>query len=295
MCSQCGLPVSPSRKSCPRCGIPVKGMGEKGGPGQGALLFSQNVSFPPTKQEEENSNQQARETQSRKSYHVEQQSAADRLKQIYVQPGKTRASMFPGTSLNSLSRTRLGFTAAGICISIGALILIIVFIMSESLSISADTNAQAASQNKGDKVAATTVPVPSPEPSPTTLSVTPTPDTPGSKYIDNIQIGPAINMTSVEIVQPTKDFQAGQRIYITMNVNSIGYQGAVCLDWYVQNAFLTHYAFPTTADPSLPHSTAWSYATSMRRGPGYVNVSWASSVACTDKVLSQKVDFNVGG
>ncbi len=80
-----------------------------------------------------------------------------------------------------------------------------------------------------------------------------------------------------------------------MNVNSAGYQGAVCLDWYVQDVFVTHYAFPTTAaDPSFPHSTAWSYATLMSKGTGYVNVSWATSTICADKVLAQRVDFSVG-
>lgn len=293
MCSQCGLPVSPSRTSCPRCGIPVKEMSEKGRPGQGALLFPQNVAFSPAKQEEENSKQQAGGTQSRDGYQVQQQGVADKSKQIYAQRSEARASMFPGAFLNGLSRTRLGFTTAGICIGAGALLLIIVFIMAQSLPTSVEV--QAASQSQGNKVVTMALPTPSPEPSPTALSITPTPDMPGSKYIDNIQIGTTINMNTVEIVQPTKDFKAGQRIYITMNVNSIGYQGAVCLDWYVQNAFLTNYAFPTIADPNLPHSTAWSYATSMRRGPGYVNVSWASSVACTDKVLAQKVDFNIGG
>jgi hypothetical protein len=155
---------------------------------------------------------------------------------------------------------------------------------------------QPTSQAEGNKGNATALlPTPSPAPVPTTPGITPTSAATGSKYIDNVQIGTNLDMTRVQIVQSTRNFQAGQRIYITMNVNSIGYQGAVCLDWYVQSAFLTHYAFSTTADPSQPHATAWSYAISTRQGPGYVNVFWASSLACADKVLAQRVDFNVGG
>ena len=295
MCPQCGLPVSPSRTSCPRCGIPVKEMGERGGPGQSALLFPQALSSS-LKQEEEKSKQQAGGTQLREGNQIQQYSRIDKYQQ-YAKQGKARSSIFSSIFLNSPSRTRLGFTAAGVCIGVGALILIIVFILAQSLPAPANADVQPAPQNEGNKAAATVaiIPTPSPEPSPTAPSVTPTPGTPGSKYIDNIQIGTTMNMNRVEITQVTKDFQAGQRIYITMNVNSAGYQGAVCLDWYVQNSFLTHYAFPTTADPSLPHSTAWSYATSTRQGPGYVNVFWASSMACADKVLAQKVDFNISG
>jgi hypothetical protein len=196
---------------------------------------------------------------------------------------------------------RLGFTVAGICIGAGALILILVFIMAQSLPAPASAEVQVQptqqekSNNEGNQKEATVLVTPSPVPSPTALTATPSPGTTGSQYIDNVQIGTTMDMNRVQIAQGTRDFRAGQKIFITMNVNSIGYQGAVCLDWYVQNTFLTHYAFSTTADPSLPHATAWSYAISTRQGPGYVNVFWASSLACGDKVLAQRVDFNVGG
>jgi hypothetical protein len=176
----------------------------------------------------------------------------------------------------------------------GAVILIFVFIMAQSLLAIDNAALQAANQRNQERATALARPTLPPAPSPTALNLTPMPDTPGSKYIDNIQIGTTINTNRVVITQETKNFQAGQRIYISMNVNSVGYQGAVCLDWYVQDVFVTHYAFPTTADPSLPHSTALSYATLLSKGAGYVDVSWASSTMCTDKVLAQRVDFNIG-
>ncbi|MBA2681499.1 MAG: hypothetical protein H0U76_24255 [Ktedonobacteraceae bacterium] len=216
----------------------------------------------------------------------------------FHQQRKPQASSSLWTLFNSPSRVRLSFTMAGICIGTGALILILVFVLAQNLPAPANAQVQPTGKvegnNQGSKREATTV-LATPSPSPTTPGVTPTPETAGSKYIDNIQIGTTMDTNRVQITQSTREFKAGQRIYITMNVNSVGYQGAACLDWYVQNAFLTHYAFPTTADPSMPHSTAWSYALSTRQGPGYVNVFWASSIACVDKVLAQRVDFNVSG
>lgn len=272
-------------------------MGKRGEPGQGAA-FPRSPSSSP-QQEAEKSKQQSMEIPSREGNQI-QQSSATYKSQLYTQQRKTRASISPSTFFNTPSRRRLGFTAAGICIGAGALILVLVFILAQSLTPPANAEVQPTSQTEGNHkenkaVATTVLPPSSPVPSPTTPGVTPTPETIGSKYIDNIQIGTTMDTNTVQITQSTRDFKAGQRIYITMNVNSVGYQGAVCLDWYVQNTFLTHYAFPTTADPSQPHSTAWSYALSTRQGPGYVNVFWASSLACADKVLAQKVNFSVGG
>lgn len=293
ICPQCGLPVSPSRKSCPRCGIPVEEMRKRGEPGQGAA-FPRSPSSSP-QQEDEKSKQQSGAMPSREGNPVQQASAVNKP-QLRTQQRKTQVSLSPGTFFNSPARMRLGFTIAGICIGVGALILILVFIMAQSLpaAVNAEVQVQPTSQTEGNKGDAAVLP-PTPSPAPTTPGITPTSAATGSKYIDNVQIGSNLDMTRVQIAQSTRDFQAGQRIYITMNVNSIGYQGAVCLDWYVQNAFLTHYAFSTTADPSQPHATAWSYAISTRQGSGYVNVFWASSLACADKMLAQRVDFNVGG
>ncbi|GAC1361171.1 MAG: hypothetical protein NVS2B12_06580 [Ktedonobacteraceae bacterium] len=217
------------------------------------------------------------------------------VKRPLTSPRKTQSNNGLLTSIfsHSTAGTRLGFTVAGLCIGAGALILIFVFIMAQVLPMAADMPIQIAKQQAQKEAQLSIMPTLAPNPSPTLSDITPTSNTPGSKYVDNIQIGSIMNMNRLEITQATRDFKVGQRIYITMNVNRAGYQGAVCLDWYVQNTFFTHYAFPTFADPSLPHSTAWSYTASGRVGAGYVNVSWASSTACTDKVLAQRVDFTI--
>ncbi len=336
-CSQCGLPLSPSRTSCPRCSTAVGGSEKETEIKYDALLLPEDI-ISSTKYEEGNSQQQVRGEQSGSSILVQQYATIDPPPlQTYTQQAKkqveqrnlrlspptpapvstwsepaertktdnaasrskgARATKEAGvlTSLlpNSVLEPRRGFTIAGVCMGIGALILIFVFIMAQSLSAMDNAAIQAANQRNRERATAMAIPTLSPAPSPTISNATPLADTPGSKYIDNIQIGTTINMSSVVITQVTKNFKAGQRIYITMNVNSTGYQGAVCLDWYVQDVYVTHFAFPTTADPSLPHSTAWSYAALTSKGTGHVDVSWATSTICADKVLAQRVDFSVG-
>jgi len=329
-CSQCGLPLSPARTNCPRCTTPVGDSEKETEIKYGAPLLLQNTI---SSYEEGDNQQQTQEEQSSSSTLIQQYATIDKPPlQIYTQQAKKQEEqqnlrLFPLTPApvsalpeaagwmktenakpraipkargfsdlvsilpESAKGTRLGFTVAGLCMGIGALILIFVFIMAQSLAAIDNAAIQAANQRNRER-AAMAVPTLSRMPSPTTSSATPMP--PGSKYIDNIQIGTTINMNSVVITQATKNFKAGQRIYITMNVNRTGYQGAVCLDWYVQNVYITHYAFPTTADPNLPHSTAWSYAALASQGAGHVDVSWATSTICADKVLAQRVDFNVG-
>ena len=65
--------------------------------------------------------------------------------------------------------------------------------------------------------------------------------------------------------------------------------GAVCLVWYINQKQFSQ--FPFTVDAIPQH--AFSYAYANTPGQGFVNIYWASSTACTDKLLAQTVPFTV--
>lgn len=65
--------------------------------------------------------------------------------------------------------------------------------------------------------------------------------------------------------------------------------GAVCLNWYLNNQQFSTFTFPAD-NVSI---SAYSYAISGIPGPGYVAIYWASTTQCADQILAQKVNFTV--
>jgi hypothetical protein len=187
----------------------------------------------------------------------------------------------------------LGFGLAGVCIATGWILLIVVYIL--SLSLPPETKhalpTRTTIQNSG-------VTVVGPQP---TNPVTPTPEEeitpttspntfPGQKYIDRAQMASDVNPNNATPKQATTVFKPGQRIYVTFSIHS-NQSGAVCLLWYLNNKNFTHYEFSIDA-ASIP---AYSYAIASGTGNGYVEIYWASSIQCTDKLLAQQVSFTVTG
>jgi hypothetical protein len=68
-----------------------------------------------------------------------------------------------------------------------------------------------------------------------------------------------------------------------------GKNGAVCLYWHLNNKNVTQFPFAVT-----PNATAgYSYAIYGSTGTAYVEIYWASTIACSDKLLAQHVNFKV--
>jgi len=185
---------------------------------------------------------------------------------------------------------RFNLIIATLCVLSGAMLLVVVFIMSLGLSSpSSPTAIQSAQQ----------MPLaPAPDaahltPSPSTILtaqpvLSPTAGYAGQPYIDNAQMTSAVNFSTAQPLQLTTQFYRNQKIYVTFALHP-GRSGAACLLWYLNNQEFTTYTFPVD-NVSI---SAYSYAISGIPGPGYVEIYWASSTTCEDKVLAQKVSFTV--
>ena len=206
-------------------------------------------------------------------------------------PPRTTDNMH--ASANTLERWRtkhiksnLGFIVATAFVSTGGLLLILVYILALGLPTHNVTSAFTGTPPATRNIL----------PSPTTLAkaptALPTPTTsafPGQQYIDNPQMASAVNINTAQPLQTTTAFRVNQRIYVTFAIHPDGKSGAVCLYWYLNNHAVTQFPFSVTADARA----GYSYAIYGGSGNGYVEIYWASTVACSDKMLAQHVNFTV--
>jgi hypothetical protein len=186
-------------------------------------------------------------------------------------------------------KTKLGFTVAGLCIFIGAILMMIVFIMAQSLPSSDNlTQTPASTKSASNQITPTSVARPS-----STVTVTETPVLSGSQYIDNARMASSVSSTG-QLLQASSNFTVGQTIYVTMTVHQIAYPGTICLNWYINNRLVTPFTYSANpGDLSLPQSNAYFYIQPTAAGPGYVEIYWASTTSCTDETLAQRVTFTV--
>jgi hypothetical protein len=180
------------------------------------------------------------------------------------------------------NRQRIGFTAAGVCLITGALILTFVAIIAQPLF---SANTQATHTNTSRPTPSVTV-IPSP-PAPTP---TPTPTLPGAQYITNAMMASAINASTGQATQYTTNFTVNQKIYVTFALKTGNQGGAVCIQWYLNNKYMSDYAFPVANNQFY---NSYAYTSISNPGNGYVEVYWASTVACRDEALAQHVTFTV--
>jgi cytoskeletal protein RodZ len=170
----------------------------------------------------------------------------------------------------------------------GALILLVVYFMAQSLPGTMTTSTT--SPVSTAKVASAPTPHAANTPTTTkTPAATATTTYPGQQYIDSAQMATAIDPATAQPAQTSKTFAVNQRIYVAFAVHSGGAAGAACLVWYLHNAPIINYTMSVGAT-----THAYSYAAIGSTGPAYVEIYWASTTACTDKVLAQHVDFTVG-
>lgn len=182
----------------------------------------------------------------------------------------------------------IGFVMAGLCVFAGGLILIFVYFMALGLPSSNSTNSTASTgitttpqANANLPTAVTASP---------TVALSPTMSgNLGAQYIDNPQMASSVNISTAQPTQATTTFKPQQKIYVTFNIHPNGKFGAVCLYWYLNNKYITQYPFAVTPNDKA----GYSYAIYGGTGPAYVEIYWASSTACSDKILAQHVNFKV--
>lgn len=174
----------------------------------------------------------------------------------------------------------LGFIAAGLCVMMGGLILVFVYFMAIGLpgSSTGTNTVKTHTATNSSPISAS-----SSTSSPTATSF------PGQKYIDSAQLASSIDPTSHQAIQVTTMFKAKQSIYITFQVHPAGQSGAACLLWYANNKEFFSYQLPVYPN----ERTTYSYASYGGTGSGYVEIYWASTTRCTDKILAQHVNFTV--
>ncbi|MFL5690314.1 MAG: hypothetical protein ACJ795_00770, partial [Ktedonobacteraceae bacterium] len=200
-------------------------------------------------------------------------------------------SSTPGTgSRPQAPRTNnIGFVIAGLCVFAGGLILIFVYFMALGLPSSNSTNSAytstgitATPHTNANLPTAVTA-------SPTVASSPTVSSNQGAQYIDNPQMASSVNISTAQPTQIATTFKPQQKIYVTFNIHPNGKFGAVCLYWYLNNKNITQYPFAVTPNDKA----GYSYAIYGGTGPAYVEIYWASSTACSDKILAQHVNFKV--
>ncbi|HEY4035079.1 MAG TPA: hypothetical protein VGL94_14050 [Ktedonobacteraceae bacterium] len=351
-CSNCGLPLSPSRTTCPRCGTTYNGTPRKGWSEQDTLLpqagtfapgnmppagpngqpghveaevpYAQWNAYPaptfheapagysgqtPTQTGQELSPASDKDhaffdpspTVKKQSmpHQVPQYSEQYRLpttppQTISQSPGWEptaaplhpfpQATYNPGTPQRSQRTMRIGFSAAGICLIVGALILTFVSILAQPLLSSNTGSPQATPPSPRSTLPATIAP------SPTVATPTPAGVFPGAQYITNAHMATAIDQTTGQATQYATNFTTNQRIYVTFSLNTGSQGGAVCLMWYMNTQYISQYEFAVEKN-QLDNS--YSYNSMSNAGTGYVEIYWATTATCTDKLLAAHVTFTV--
>jgi hypothetical protein len=198
----------------------------------------------------------------------------------------SQAIYTPRNSQSSRRIMRIGFTAAGLCLIIGALILTLVSIMAQSL-LPSDVKLSQTTQVNARNTRPATI-----SPSPTLPTPTPVELLPGAQYITNARMASVVNEKTGQVLQYGTNFAVNQKIYMTFALNTGTQGGAVCFRWYLNNQYLKGFDYAFGVEKNLFYNS-FSYARMATPGAGNVEVYWASTVACTDKLLAQRVAFTV--
>jgi hypothetical protein len=347
-CSNCGLPLSPSRTNCPRCGTIYNGSPRKVRSEQDALLPQGGIFAPGNMPSEPNEQQgyvgaevpyaqwnaypAPTFHEATAGYPVEagqgssptpdnEQAFSDASSAMPqpmpyqtpepLQQGWTSATPpptmsqpsgwtpapasirpfpqtmhRPGTSQSSRRIMRIGFTAASICLIAGALMLTLVSIMAQPLLSSNTSSPQITHINVTNRLSATI------GPSPTLATPTAIGSFPGAQYITTARLASVVNENTGQALQYATNFAVNQKIYVTFALNTGAQGGAVCFRWYQNNQYLKAFDYAFGVEKNLLYNP-FSYARMSNPGTGYIEVYWASTVSCTDKLLAQHVTFSV--
>lgn len=288
-CTSCGLPLSPTHTpiNCPRCGTStgVASTGqqiyyqqpdwESSGVVDAGVTPSANYQWEQNVQDSSVYSPPQQQPQSRQMWSG----------QVY-QPGYSPIPPPQFAPSTGPHNSKLGFILAGLCILAGSLILIFVYFSATGLPGSNSSNSTPISSTSTPNVSTS---------SPTTaLTATAIPSQtattyPGQQYIDNAQMSASVDLKTLQPSQITTTFKTSQNIYVSFQVHPNGHPGAVCLIWYLNSKPVTHFSLPVSATSKY----SYGYSIIGGSGPAYVELYWASSTQCTNKILAQHIDFTM--
>ena len=303
-CMNCGLPLSPARTltNCPRCGASLNAL-QGAQPQQQFEQSGWEGGMGPAGQQNNPNSWGQGMTPAPGSYSpFSQQSQGglnangngwpgDRPQQSPLSPRRP----YTPSSLNKMN-PRLLFMVAGLFVFLAAMLLGLVFVIGShsggSTSSTASTSSHNSSGSTSNNTQATATQAATPTASSATPGASPT-DTgtayPGQQYIDGAQMAAGINQQTLQAVNPTTTFKVNSPMYVVFNLHPPSQGGAVCSYWYLGGNQVTSYPFPIKGSS---HGS-YTYATYGSAGQGYVELYWASTKSCSDKVLAQHVDFTV--
>jgi hypothetical protein len=280
-CAQCGLPLSPKRNSCPRCGTPINASN----PAKAEDSLTPASAFAPqlpfsTPQHSFEDRQGLPPSEPAPQANMPAPSPTNNLPDRSGQtPARKSYPSKPATSKTTI----IGFTSAGLCIFAATLLLVFVYLIGQGF-LPAGTTPTSDTQLSNTVKANQTATVSHPS-KPSTPSITPTPTLPGQGLLDIAVLSNDLNGT-----QPLTDFKANQTIYVVLSLHSSGNSHAVCLNWYLNNQLVKDFAFDVIPAYNYRY---YSYTTMSTTGNGRVDISLASTTACNDAIMAKKLAFTV--
>lgn len=287
-CTQCGLPLSPKRNNCPRCGTPVN----TSNPAKAEfpphptsapapqMPFEVGQGMPPS----ESTQQVAFPTSGPTS-----QPVSNITNNLADRPGQPLAHK-PYLSTQDPSKTiRIGLTSAGLCIIVGSLLLAFVYLVGQGVSPAGETTTPNNTHTtlRVDQTATATHHI-----TPTPPPLTPTPTLPGQGLLDTSVLASVFNEQTGQIIQQATSFQIYQKIYVVLSLHSGSNSHAICLNWYLNDQSVNKFAFEANPISSYHY---YSYTTMSTPGNGHVDVSLASTTACADAIMAKILNFTVNG
>jgi hypothetical protein len=283
-CSSCGLPLSPTRTptNCPRCATPTDASLTHAQPYYQHVYWETSRVVDAVGTHPQNY-QWAQNVQSSPTHSPPLQSGQIWYEQGY-QAGYSPSPPPQFTPPSGPRNTKLGFIVAGLCILAASLIIIFVYFSATGLPGGNSSNsAMTTSTQNASTATPTTISTATAIPSQTATIY------PGQQYIDNAQMSASVDPNTLQPSQITTTFKTGQNIYVSFQVHPNGHAGAVCLIWYLTSKQIINFSLPIRATSKY----SYAYAIYGGAGPAYVELYWASSTQCTDKVLAQHADFTV--
>lgn len=294
-CANCGFPLSPSRTSCPKCGTAVNNIKAPASPGKISLSgipgtqaqpwTNNGGAFTPTMAPPPNNGGPAPLQNINAPVTAPPSAGEGQAAWPGFQPAPRPFAQQPRSFSDRTGKQSLQmrFTVAGLLVLLGGLLLFFVFLMAQGLhpQSAAQVNNPSGNAPQPTNAAATQAP---------TVSVSPTATVDGKQYPAQQYIFSAQTATAngSQPGTPSTTFKSGQKIYVTFSIHSTT-PGAYCISWFLANKEVSNYQNPVSAGSS----TGYSWAMISGTGPAYVEIYWASSKACTDKVLAQHVDFTM--
>lgn len=326
-CASCGLPLSPTRTNCPRCGTAVPGGQPHHTPNGAPISWAQQqpgTATPQMQVEVQQPNwspswngsqapfsQQAPTAQpgntppyplstsgsnygaNQQPYIIQNTPAMPPMRETATPGSFQQSSTFspsPHTiehSQKGAGKRRMPFGFTIATLCVVTGGLLLIFVYILSGPLSSSANNSGQTPSSTKRTVAVTPSPTPPPPSPTPTSF------PGAQYISGVQTASTINRTTAMPITLATTFKVKQTIYVTFDTHPGGHNGGVCLIWYLNGKSLSgsSYAFSVGS----VSSTAYSFTTMSAPGSADVEIYWSLLSSCSDpnKVLAQRANFTV--